>query len=193
MSIKSNSNNTKMQALDVARGYLQTVGYGGFSFQTIADSLGIKKASLHYYFASKEDMGIALLKEYEDNHKAWAQKVALLPSRVKLEKMVKGFKSLSSKNHMICPIGSFITEFQAATPKMKKKIKQFHFIVRDWLVETMEQGKKEGTIKKSLDTQVAADLFLATLQGSVQVARIRGEEASLNKMLELMLENFYGK
>ena len=179
--------------MSVAREFLQTVGYGGFSFQNIADSLGIKKASLHYYFASKEDMGIALLQEYEDGHKAWALKVQDLPSKVKLEKMVKGFKSLSAKNHMICPVGSFMMEFQNATPKMRKKILQFHFVVRDWLVEVMNQGKKEGTIKKSLDSEVAADLFLATLQGSVQVARIRGEEESLNKMLDLMLENFHGK
>ena len=193
MSTKSNTNNTKSQAMSVAREFLQTVGYGGFSFQNIADSLGIKKASLHYYFASKEDMGIALLQEYEDGHKAWALKVQDLPSKVKLEKMVKGFKSLSAKNHMICPVGSFMMEFQNATPKMRKKILQFHFVVRDWLVEVMNQGKKEGTIKKSLDSEVAADLFLATLQGSVQVARIRGEEESLNKMLDLMLENFHGK
>jgi TetR/AcrR family transcriptional repressor of nem operon len=192
MAIKSNTD-TKTKALDLGREYLQTLGFSGFSFQTIADTLGIKKASLHYYFASKEEMGLALLNGYEESHKAWALKIQELPSKTKLEKMVKGFKSLSSKNHMICPVGSFTSDFHSTTPKMKKKIRQFHFLVRDWLMETIDQGKKEGTIRQSLDTEVAADLFLATLQGGVQLARIRGEQKSLEKMLDTMLDNLHGK
>lgn len=191
MAAKSNTD-TKTKALDLGREYLQTLGFSGFSFQTIADTLGIKKASLHYYFASKEEMGLALLSDYEESHKNWALKVQDLPSKIKLEKMVKGFKSLSSKNHMICPVGSFTSDFHSTTPKMKKKILQFHFLVRDWLTETIEQGKKEGTIRKSLDSEVAADLFLSTLQGGVQLARIRGEQKSLEKMLDTMLDNLHG-
>ncbi len=196
MATKSNPNSTtdtKTKALDLGREYLQTLGFSGFSFQTIADTLGIKKASLHYYFASKEEMGLALLNDYEESHKNWALKVQDLPAKVKLEKMVKGFKSLSSKNHMICPVGSFTSDFHSTTPKMKKRILQFHFLVRDWLTETINQGKKEGTIRKSLDSEVAADLFLATLQGGVQLARIRGEQKSLEKMLDTMLEDLHGK
>lgn len=192
MARKSNSD-TKTKALNLAREYLQTLGFSGFSFQTIADKLGIRKASLHYYFASKEEMGLVLLNDYEDGHKNWALKVQNLPSKVKLEKMIKGFKSLSSKNHMICPVGSFTSDFHSTSPKMKKRILQFHFVVRDWLTETINQGKKEGTIRMSLDSEVAADLFLATLQGGVQLARIRGEQKSFEQMLNTILDNIHGK
>lgn len=191
--MNAKSNNTKTEALNLAKEYLQTLGFNGFSFQTIADSLGIKKASLHYYFSSKEDMGIALLEDYEEGHKTWAKKVQELPSKVKLEKMVKGFCSLSAKHNMICPVGSFTSDFYSVSPKMKKKLQQFHFLIRDWLVETIEQGKKEGTIKKTTDSTLAADLFLTTLQGGVQVARIRGEQESLKKMLEALLDQLHGK
>ncbi|AUN98873.1 TetR/AcrR family transcriptional regulator [Bacteriovorax stolpii] len=191
--MNAKSNNTKTEALNLAKEYLQTLGFNGFSFQTIADSLGIKKASLHYYFSSKEDMGIALLEDYEEGHKTWAKKVQELPSKVKLEKMVKGFCSLSAKHNMICPVGSFTSDFYSVSPKMKKKLQQFHFLIRDWLVETIEQGKKEGTIKKTIDSTLAADLFLTTLQGGVQVARIRGEQESLKKMLEALLDQLHGK
>lgn len=192
MDIKSKSN-TKAQALNLAKVYLQTLGFNGFSFQNIADKLGIKKASLHYYFISKEAMGLAVIEDYSESHKSWAIKVHDLPSKIKLEKLVKGFTSLSVKHNMICPVGSFSSDFNTVTPKMKKKLKKFHFLVRDWLVETIDQGKKEGTIKRNLDTEVAADLFLATLQGSVQFARIRGEQESFKKMLQTMLGNLHGK
>ncbi|MBC7713187.1 MAG: TetR/AcrR family transcriptional regulator [Rhizobacter sp.] len=193
MATKSNSD-TKTQALNLAKGYLQTLGFNGFSFQTIADALGIKKASLHYYFASKEEMGLAVMEDYIEGHKVWAKKVHDLPSKIKLEKLIKGFCALSSKKRdMICPVGSFSSDFNTVTPKMKKKIKQFHFLIRDWLMETLEQGKKEGTIKRSLDTETGADWFLSTLQGAIQIARLRGEQDSLKKIVDTMLENFHGK
>ncbi len=191
--MNAKSNNTKNEALSLAKEYLQTLGFSGFSFQTIADSLGIKKASLHYYFSSKEDMGIALLEDYEEGHKTWAIKVQDLPSKVKLEKMVKGFSSLSAKHNMICPVGAFTSDFYSVSPKMKKRLQEFHFLIRDWLVETIDQGKKEGTIKKTTNSTLAADLFLTTLQGGVQVARIRGEQESLKKMLEALLDQLHGK
>jgi len=192
MDSKSNSS-TKTHALSLAKMYLQTLGFSGFSFQTIADKLGIKKASLHYYFASKEEMGLAVISDYIEGHNDWAVKVKDLPSKTKLEKLVKGFTSLSVKHNMICPVGSFSSDFNTVTPKMKKKLKQFHFLIRDWLVETIEQGKKEGTIKRNLDTSTAEDLFLATLQGSVKIARIRGEQETFKKMLQTMLDTLHGK
>lgn len=192
MVIKSKID-TKTQALNLAKEYLQTLGFSGFSFQTIADSLGIKKASLHYYFPSKEEMGLAVIEDYIGGHKKWAEKIQALPSKSKLEKLVKGFNTLSSKHNMICPVGSFSSDFNGMSPKMKKKLKQFHFLIRDWLIETIEQGKKEGTIRRNLDTESAADWFLTTLQGGVQIARIRGEQDSLKRMLNTMLDNFHGK
>lgn len=186
-------NPTKTQALDLAKKYLQTLGFNGFSFQTIADSLGIKKASLHYYFSSKEEMGLALLDDYEEGHKSWAAKVSELSAKEKLAKMVKGFCSLSIKHDMICPVGAFTSDFNSISPKLKNRLKEFHFLIRDWLVETIEQGKKEGSIKKSTDAVIAADLFLSTLQGGVQVARVRGDQEGLRIMLQAMLDQLHGK
>lgn len=192
MKTKSNSD-TKTQALELAKTYLQTMGFNGFSFQTIADALGIKKASLHYYFASKEEMGLALIKDYEEGYKAWVERVSTLTSQEKLEKMVKGFMKLTEKNHMICPLGVFSSDYHTVTAKIKKKSRDFHQLQRDWLIKTIDQGKKEGTIKKSLESDVAADWIMATLQGGVQVARLRGEKESLKKMLDTMLDTLHGK
>lgn len=192
MKTKSNSD-TKTQALELAKTYLQTLGFNGFSFQTIADALGIKKASLHYYFASKEEMGLALIKDYEEGYKTWVERVSPLSSKEKLAKMVKGFMKLTEKNHMICPLGVFSSDYHTVTAKIKKKSRDFHRVQREWLIKTLNQGKKEGSIKKSLNSEVIADWIMATLQGGVQVARLRGEKESLKKMLDTMLETLHGQ
>ena len=55
---------TAQQILDLAETLIQTRGYSAFSYQDIADRLGIRKASIHYHFPSKTDLGIAVVDRY---------------------------------------------------------------------------------------------------------------------------------
>jgi len=50
--------------LDVAEQLAQTRGYNGFSYADIALKLGVTKASLHYHFSSKAELGRALIERY---------------------------------------------------------------------------------------------------------------------------------
>ena len=55
---------TAEQILDLAETLIQTRGYSAFSYQDIADDLGIRKASIHYHFPSKTDLGVAVVDRY---------------------------------------------------------------------------------------------------------------------------------
>jgi TetR/AcrR family transcriptional repressor of nem operon len=197
MNAKSNSlktkspNDTKSEALLIAKTYLQTLGFNGFSFQTIADALGIRKASLHYYFSSKEDMGIALLKEYEIAFENWIVKVEKLSALDKLDKLANIFIRMHDDGKMICPTGVLTSDFNTLSAKMKKRLKEFHFLQREWIIKALEQGKKERTIRSEIDTKLTADLIISTLQGGLQTARLRGEKDILKKMSNVLFETLY--
>src|SRR5471032_1728561 len=55
---------TAVQILNVAERLAQTRGFNGFSYADIAEELGVTKASLHYHFASKAELGRALIERY---------------------------------------------------------------------------------------------------------------------------------
>src|SRR4030095_6595217 len=55
---------TSGQILDVAERLAQTRGFNGFSYADIATELGITKASLHYHYPTKADLGRALIDRY---------------------------------------------------------------------------------------------------------------------------------
>ena len=55
---------TATRILDVAERLAQERGFNGFSYADIAVKLGITKAALHYHFASKADLGEALIGRY---------------------------------------------------------------------------------------------------------------------------------
>lgn len=166
---------TRNRALDLGRHYLQTLGFNGFSFQTIADELGIKKASLHYYFASKEDMGLAILEDYEKAFDRWTTKVKALPAHKKIEQMFQIFFKMALDNKKICPVGVLCADFNTISKRMKKKLLAFHQKQRNWLKTTLRQGVREKSFHKNLNISASADLIMITIQGGVQMARLRGE------------------
>src|ERR1700733_8531548 len=50
--------------LNVAERLAQTRGYNGFSYADISAQLGVTKASLHYHFPTKAELGRALIERY---------------------------------------------------------------------------------------------------------------------------------
>jgi len=52
---------TKQKILDAAQDLIQTRSFHGFSFQDMADKVGIRKASLYHHFDSKDAIALAVL------------------------------------------------------------------------------------------------------------------------------------
>lgn len=56
--------NTLQEIMDTGLILVQERGYNGFSYADIADAIGIRKASIHYHFPSKQDLVQAVLRRY---------------------------------------------------------------------------------------------------------------------------------
>ena len=55
---------TADRILDIAERLVQRRGFNAFSYADVATAVGIRKASLHYHFATKADLGQALIARY---------------------------------------------------------------------------------------------------------------------------------
>ena len=60
--------NTKERIMEAARLTVQDLGYSGLSFRELAKDVGIKSASIHYYFPSKGELGAALASRYTEHY-----------------------------------------------------------------------------------------------------------------------------
>ncbi len=182
------NNTTKNDAIQVSKRCLQTVGFNGFSFQTIADELGIKKASLHYYFKSKDDLGIAIVENYELLFTDWVSTQSDKNPIEQIEKFIFGFFKISNNCNMICPIGVLSNDYNSLSAKLQKRVYTFHFTQHRWLIEVLNKGKKEKLIAKHIQSNIMADMIMSTLQGGIQIARIRQENDSYKIMVKNILK-----
>ena len=61
---------TRDHVLDVAERLAQTRGFNGFSYADISAELGITKASLHYHYRTKTELGCAIIERYGERFRA---------------------------------------------------------------------------------------------------------------------------
>ena len=52
--------------LDVVQTLIQTRGFNAISYRDVAEAIGIRKASIHYHFPSKMDLGQAVIARYRE-------------------------------------------------------------------------------------------------------------------------------
>lgn len=182
--------NTKAKALELGSYYLQTLGFNGFSFQTIADDLGIKKASLHYYFPSKEDFGLSLIEEYQKAYVEYTASLSPLSAPKKLDQMMQMFYRMGSDGKKICPTGVLCSDFNTLSKNMKKKLLEFHENQREWLKATLKQGVQEKDFRKDLNIDLTAEVMMTFIQGSLQLARIRGETETFKTSGKALIKSF---
>src|SRR5271167_237958 len=57
---------TRSRILDIGERLVQVRGFNGFSYADIAAELSVTKASLHYHFPSKADLGEAIIARYAE-------------------------------------------------------------------------------------------------------------------------------
>ncbi|SDX27751.1 TetR/AcrR family transcriptional regulator [Eubacterium barkeri] len=84
-----NDNATKKQIIDTMCTLVAQRGYDKTSIGQIADAIGIKKASIYYYFKSKEEIFLKLVSElYEDDY---LQNPLLLQANIDVQTFEKEF------------------------------------------------------------------------------------------------------
>ncbi|AUH65282.1 TetR/AcrR family transcriptional regulator [Paracoccus zhejiangensis] len=52
--------------MDAAEARIRAGGYTGFSFRELATDVGVKSASVHYHFPTKENLAAAVARRYKD-------------------------------------------------------------------------------------------------------------------------------
>ncbi|RHX88040.1 TetR/AcrR family transcriptional regulator [Leptospira stimsonii] len=164
---------TKEKIVHLARDYFQSVGFQSFSFQDIADDLGIKKPSIHYHYSSKEELGLELLEIFYKDFEEYIENLTERPPRVRLFSLFKLYEAYTGENGKICPFGVVGNEYHVLSQPIRDKALILHNQHRDFLIQTLSDGAKEGSFFLSLSTKDTADLFMSAIQGAMQIARIR--------------------
>ena len=168
--------NTATRILDVAERLVQTRGFNGFSYADIAAELGITKASLHYHFPGKAELGEALINRYGER---FAEALAAIDESgsdapAKLDAYVDIYAEVLRGQRM-CLCGILAAEYQTLPEPMRDAVIRFFDDNEAWLKGVLAQGRRSGTLSFREPPGQAAQMILSGLEGAMLVARPYGD------------------
>ena len=167
---------TASRVLDVAERLVQVRGFNGFSYADIAAELHITKASLHYHFATKADLGEALIARYATRFfgalDAADSDAATAPD--KLSTYARLYADVLSQQRM-CLCGMLAAEYPTLPPPMQSAVVEFFDHNEAWLQAVLEQGRTEGSLEFTGPARDTARMIISGLEGAMLVTRPYGD------------------
>jgi len=181
---------TSQRILDIAERLVQTRGFNGVSYADIAEALKVTKASLHYHYPAKADLGKELIERYERNFLSALAKIDAQSkdAREKLRRYSAIYADVLSADRM-CLCGMLAAEFATLPKPMRDPMRHFFDENERWLTAVLQQGKRDKSLKFSGTAAEAAQTIIGTLEGAMMIARSYGDASRFTAVSERLLTN----
>jgi TetR/AcrR family transcriptional repressor of nem operon len=179
---------TAERILDIAERLVQTRGFNSFSYADIATELKVTKASLHYHFPGKAELGQELISRYADRFSAALLQIDrdLPDAAAKLEAYVALYAGVLEGKRM-CMCGILAAEYQTLPEPMRIAVIGFFDDNQAWLTGVLRQGLADKTLTFTGSAADMAQSILSTLEGAMLVARPYGDLAKFNSTTHQLL------
>jgi TetR/AcrR family transcriptional repressor of nem operon len=161
--------------LDVAERLVQVRGYNGFSYADVAAELGVTKATLHYHFPGKAELGEALLARYAER---FAVALAAIDAEIddpaaKLAAYA-GLYADVLRGQRMCLCGMLAAEYETLPAPIRDAVISFLDENELWLERVLEGGRESGALRFDGPASETAQSIVSGLEGAMLVARPYG-------------------
>ncbi len=163
--------------LETAQNMMLAKGYTATSVEEICEASNLTKGSFFHYFASKDDLGKAVLDRYVNSVFQAAQNAPFMKKSDPLQRlngyidfMIEGSKDPSRRTS--CLLGNFAQVLSDTHPEIRTQCAAHFKMWADTLKKELDAAKTVYGVK-GLDTGTLADHFIALFEGSLMLAKTR--------------------
>ena len=182
---------TASRILDSAESLVQVRGFNGFSYADVAAELAVTKASLHYHFPGKAELGRALIVRYATRFNAAL--AGIDASGVDAPTMLGAYARLYAdvlRGQRMCLCGMLAAEYQTLPEPMREAVLGFFDENETWVERVLIRGRDEGTLAFAGEPREAARLIVSALEGAMLVARPYGDVERFEAAADRLLAGF---
>ncbi|HYB24438.1 MAG TPA: TetR/AcrR family transcriptional regulator, partial [Solirubrobacteraceae bacterium] len=139
---------TRSRILDVGERLIQIRGFNGFSYADVAGELSITKASLHYHFPSKADLGEAIITRYAQRFVQALDAIDASPSDApaKLAAYADLYAEVLREERM-CLCGMLAAEYETLPKPIRDAVVTFFDDNETWLERVLDQGRTDDALR----------------------------------------------
>jgi TetR/AcrR family transcriptional repressor of nem operon len=163
---------TAERILDSAERLVQSRGFNGFSYADVAAELGVTKASLHYHFPGKAELGEALIGRYAARFADALEQIdaggGTAPAKLAA---YAGIYADVLRDRRMCLCGMLAADYDTLPQPMRDSVLRFFDDNEAWLKDVVDQGQKEGSLHLDGSPREAARALVGGLEGALLISR----------------------
>ena len=178
MTVAANGTDTATRILDSAERLVQSRGFNGFSYADVAAELGITKASLHYHFAGKAELGQALIERYCERFALALEQIDAngRPAPENLRAYAAIYTDVL-RHERLCLCGMLAADYTTLPASMRRVVVRFFDENERWVAAVLVQGRADGSLSFDGAADEAARTLVGGLEGAMLIARPYGDVA----------------
>ncbi len=174
--------NAREAILLAAREAAMTHGYGGINFRDLAATVGIKAASINYYFANKALLGEAVARRYQEDIARDLEAISTdaKDARDALRRYPSIFRASLERDNRMC-LSSFMAAERDELPEpVLKQVQAFADVNVAWLSKQLAAA----AIGSPESVEARARAIYAAVAGAQIIARSRSDIAVFDALIE---------
>jgi len=168
----------KQEILEITAELMQKRTFSAFSFQDIADRLGISKAAIHSHYRTKELLGVALLEKYYDELDQVHRDIDSAGGNAwdKFDAYVASDKRYIVDENKVCPVTVLQLETNVIPESLQKGVTRIYKKNNQWLAKLLSQGVEQGQMSFQGSSEGQAALIIGALIGAFLNSRAEGSD-----------------
>lgn len=186
---------TKETLLNCAEALVRTRGFDAFSYADLAQEVGIRKASIHYHFATKADLAAQLIDRYSTE---FLSRLQAISDREKsaaddLGAYIDIYREALGAGTRLCLCVSFGATRDSLDDVTQAHLTQFHTDSLTWLTRVWEKAASDGSVRGSFASpEDEAHATLALVEGAQLIARATASDQRFERAVSPLLGRLSG-
>lgn len=162
---------TRSEIIRLASELIRSIGYNSFSYADISKKLDIKNAAIHYYFPSKSDLGVQVIKENLIAFNELTENWKKLDYKQQFSNYIHMHDSFINKS-WVCVVGSLAPSFDTLPENMQKELEKLVNLILEWLTELLDKGHENGIFSFKETPRTKAFMIHSALLSSLQMNKV---------------------
>lgn len=184
---------TKAALLNAAETHMRSKGYSAFSYADLAMQIGIRKASIHHHFPTKECLGAELIKDYIARfNETLASIEAIHADPLQRLRAFSRLFVISANDGLLPLCGALAAEMAALPLSLQGLTRDFFESQLGWLQSTLNDAAQQHSWSLNKPLQVYAFMLLSTLEGASLINWTLGRSADPLAGFEHLLDTLAG-
>jgi TetR/AcrR family transcriptional repressor of nem operon len=174
--------NAREAILTAARQTAQAHGYSGLNFRDLAETVGIKSASIYYHFPSKADLGAAVARRYWEDTAAGLETLLAdsADPATALHRYPDIFRRSLENDNRLCLCSFMSAEYDDLPDAVKQEVQAFADVNVAWLAKALAAAG----LPRPPDSVPRARAIFSAIAGAQLFARSRSDIALYDGLID---------